>query len=262
MQLKSKMVGIAASAAMLLFPVMAMASTDITNLTLDGSPNATVDEGSTVNGAVTYDITSNDDVESASWQVIGSGLPKTCENIDDHLNSGTFDSSFEINTNGATEGTWDVKVVLYGTNDEGANQNCEGAGDDTMTFTDRLTINADSTNDNNGNNSNGNTGGNSIQKQIDSLAASVKGLADAFAKFLSGAVTPPAPATSAACTAYSQAVSGAMQGTTNSANIRLQGFLLSQGASIPALAAGASFGFWGPQTEAARSGFVANNHCI
>ncbi len=71
----------------------------------------------------------------------------------------------------------------------------------------------------------------------------------------------PVPTTSAACTAYAQAKAGAQMGVTNSANVRLQGFLLSQGASIPALAAGASFGFWGPQTESARAIFVSTNNC-
>ncbi len=73
--------------------------------------------------------------------------------------------------------------------------------------------------------------------------------------------TPPAPTTSAVCTAYAQANVGTQLGVYNSANIRLQGFLLSQGASIPALAAGASFGFYGNQTAAAVAWFQGLNHC-
>lgn len=251
-----KIIGIVASGIMFAFPVLALASTSITNLTLDGGANATVDEGSSVNGKLTYDITSNDDVESLSWQVIGSGIPKTCENIDDRLNSGTFDSTFEIDTNGASTGTWDVKVTLYGTNDEGVNNLCEGSGDDTMTFTNRLTINPDNTTDNNGNNgNNGNSG------KTDPMAAVLAALQAILAKLTAAPVVPPTPVANAVCTAYAQAAAGSMPGVRNDANVRLQGFLLSQGAQIPALAAGASFGFDGPQTEAARSGFVAQNHC-
>ncbi len=71
----------------------------------------------------------------------------------------------------------------------------------------------------------------------------------------------PVPTTSAACTAYAQANAGAQMGVTNSANVRLQGFLLSQGASIPALAAGASFGYFGSQTASAVAWFNGLNHC-
>lgn len=73
--------------------------------------------------------------------------------------------------------------------------------------------------------------------------------------------TPPTPTTSASCTAYAAANAGTMMNVKNDANVRLQGFLLSQGASIPALAAGASFGFFGPQTQSAVSWFQAANHC-
>lgn len=84
---------------------------------------------------------------------------------------------------------------------------------------------------------------------------------------LKAALTPPTPTvptptTSAVCVAYTQASAGAVQGVVNSANVRLQGFLLYQGASIPALAAGASFGFFGPQTMAAQQIFLATNHCL
>lgn len=79
---------------------------------------------------------------------------------------------------------------------------------------------------------------------------------------LTASTTPTAPVVSASCAAYAQANVGTMFGVKNDANVRLQGFLLSQGMSIPALAAGAAFGFDGQQTEAARATFVNANHCI
>lgn len=78
---------------------------------------------------------------------------------------------------------------------------------------------------------------------------------------LTAALKPAVPVVSPVCTAYTTAALGSMPGTTSSANVKLQGFLLSQGASIPALAAGAAFGFDGPQTEAARASFKAVNSC-
>lgn len=69
------------------------------------------------------------------------------------------------------------------------------------------------------------------------------------------------PTVSASCVAFATAMNGAVMGVNNDANVRLQGFLLSQGASIPALKAGASFGFYGTQTAAAVSWFNGANHC-
>lgn len=73
--------------------------------------------------------------------------------------------------------------------------------------------------------------------------------------------TPPAPTVSTACANFALKSAGAVLGTTNSANVKLQGFLLSEGASIPALAAGAAFGFYGPQTASAVAWFNGVNHC-
>lgn len=98
----------------------------------------------------------------------------------------------------------------------------------------------------------------------DALSQLSKEIADLMAK-LSGPVTPPTPVVSPACTAFSAAMNGAVQGQSQkyagAPNVKLQGFLLSQGESIPALAAGAAFGFYGVQTSAAVAAFNASNHC-
>jgi len=73
--------------------------------------------------------------------------------------------------------------------------------------------------------------------------------------------TPATPVTSTKCAALAEHMGGAMFGVKNQANVTLQGYLLGEGASIPALAAGASFGFWGPQTQAALVAFKAANGC-
>lgn len=96
------------------------------------------------------------------------------------------------------------------------------------------------------------------QSAIDALTAQIAALAKLVTPG-SGSTTP-APV-SAVCTAYAQANAGTQMNVVSSANVRLQGFLLSQGASIPALAAGAAFGFYGPQTQAAVGWFQASNHC-
>jgi hypothetical protein len=73
--------------------------------------------------------------------------------------------------------------------------------------------------------------------------------------------TPVVPVVSSACSQLTHFMAGAVQGVRNSANIKLQGFLLSQGMEIPALAAGAAFGFYGPQTGAALVSFESMNQC-
>lgn len=72
---------------------------------------------------------------------------------------------------------------------------------------------------------------------------------------------PTAPAPSTACATLATKLIGTVDNTYNDANIRLQGYLLSEGASIPALAAGASFGYKGVQTRAAVSAFVISHNC-
>lgn len=108
--------------------------------------------------------------------------------------------------------------------------------------------------------SGGSVGGSnlSIAEQI---ANAFKSMKDYIDDKLKAAPVTPAPTVSAACTAYAQANAGTMMNVKNDANVRLQGFLLSQGAVIPALAAGASFGFYGPQTQSAVSWFQNGNHC-
>lgn len=77
-----------------------------------------------------------------------------------------------------------------------------------------------------------------------------------------GVGSTPAPSQSASCVALSAKMAGTMDNTYNESNVRLQGFLLSEGSDIPALKAGASFGYKGTQTNAAVSMYKINHGCI
>lgn len=79
--------------------------------------------------------------------------------------------------------------------------------------------------------------------------------------FLASLTKPTPPAVAPECTAYVAAKAGTMMGVYSDANSALQGFLLSQHLSIPALKAGAAFGFYGPQTQNAESQFLATHKC-
>lgn len=82
-----------------------------------------------------------------------------------------------------------------------------------------------------------------------------------LAQLTTPATTTPPVVVSSACSQLAQAMVGTQFGVSNSANIALQGFLLFQHQSIPALAAGAAFGFEGQQTLAALSSFKMQNNC-
>lgn len=72
---------------------------------------------------------------------------------------------------------------------------------------------------------------------------------------------PTAPAPSSACASLNSKLSGTIDNTYNDANARLQGFLISEGIDIPAIRAGASYGYKGPQTRAGVASFQVSNHC-
>ena len=72
----------------------------------------------------------------------------------------------------------------------------------------------------------------------------------------------PAPTVSTACTTLAAKMVGAQYGVTNSANGKLQGFLIGEGYNIPLLQANqAPFGFWGSQTQSAVLVFKTANSC-
>lgn len=91
-----------------------------------------------------------------------------------------------------------------------------------------------------GSNTGGSTGGQSFKDQFCAAFPTFPGC---------GATAPaPVPATDAACAAFTAANAGTQPNVYSDANVALQGFLLSQHMSIPALKAGAAFGFYGNQT--------------
>lgn len=69
------------------------------------------------------------------------------------------------------------------------------------------------------------------------------------------------PVANAKCVTLATKLAGTVYGANAPANVVLQGYLLSEGASIPALTAGAAFGFYGSQTAAAVTWFKATNAC-
>lgn len=242
----------------MLLPMAASAATNITFINFPNSgPNATVAAGDSVDTKVTFGLTNSSELESMSQQIVDNngndiGMPEVCFDVADRVVAGTFTRTGNFDTTGGTEGTFGIRVRGYGVTGPGTDNNCGGTVNDNQYFSNRLTLTEDQNTGSNANNTGGGSSTNTGSSMPSWLAALIAVLKPS---------TPTTPTPSGVCASYAQAAAGAVQGVRNSANIRLQGFLLSQGAEIPALAAGASFGFFGPQTLAAQQSFVGTNHC-
>lgn len=135
----------AAIAAPLFIAGTALAATNITFVTLNGGPNATIPLGQTAQANVTYNLTGGTDSESMSWQIVdnagNAALPPTCIDISDRTTAGTYNTSFPIGTGGQTEGTWRIRVKSYGDNSVGVDNQCNPNDlNDTFTTSEILTI--------------------------------------------------------------------------------------------------------------------------
>lgn len=225
-----------------------MASGNLTYLTVDGKTNTTVDVGSSVDARITFETTASTDVESASWELVGSGLPQKCVDIDDHITNGTFTAPFQIDTTGATEGTWDVMIRLYGDDGPDASNLCEVTDQvDSQPFTDRITV-VDTNNDNQGGNSNS-SGGNS---SIAVLQAQINALKDMVAALVAKLNAPP--------TSSNPPKPCPPVGVPT---VQLQAWLMANGYAAGFNAAGvyAPTGFYGPITASAvaQASFACNS---
>lgn len=141
-----KFAGMATVVAGLAFPTLALASANTNQVTLNGGPNATVPLGHTVQGNVNVTLTSGTDWESFSYQIVdnvgNAALPPVCIDSSDHTTGGVYNSSFPIGTGGQSEGTWAVRIRLYGDTGVGVDNQCNRPSDllDTFTSPEILTI--------------------------------------------------------------------------------------------------------------------------
>lgn len=209
--------------------------------------------GSTVSATFHVVIPANQVVENIQTDVIGDNLAPVCVSVggDLGLQEGTRDVTVQVKLPPNT-GTYTLEVkgagIYGGIRSIDCNDNVVG----TASFGGALRT-VDSTGSTSGGSTSG-SGAFGFSSFADFVAALKASLG------LGGATTPPAT-TSAVCAAYAKANAGTQANVYNDANVRLQGFLLSEGASIPALKAGASFGFYGNQTTAAVGWFNSINHC-
>ncbi len=268
-----KIISILATAAFAVLPTMAFASTSITNLTFDGNPNIPNGvAGQSSDATLWVTLSSNSDaVESVSYEFPGSGLPYQCVAINPaDVQAGQYSIDLN-NTDGSNPGfilpneagSWPVLVKTFKATTPFPNVNvgCTGSPDATRTFHSVVNVensNVNTSNSNSTTNTSLNNVNSSLQTLVNTLTAEVNALLHP--------TTTPAIVTTSSTSGTCAQLAGAMIGTQmnvyNNANQVLQGFLLFQHESIPALAAGASFGYFGPQTQAALTSFKAQYGCM
>lgn len=266
---KAKIAGLIAGGLFLAAPFTALAAADLTFITFDGHANVSVEQGDDVEAKTTYDITSSTDVESLSWELVGSDLPETCVNIQDRIADGTFTTEFDIDTTGASEGTWDVRVRLFGDNGPDASNLCEDTDSvDSQLFTDRITV-EDNTDDNqnDGDDDDGNVGssGGGSGSGSNGLTSSIDALIALITKLLAGGTVTPVPTTPTVnpqCTLYNTSYAHVTFGSTGPQVAALQSFLMAHGHVIPLISSGAAApGYYGAQTAQAVAAFKVVNSC-
>lgn len=227
---------------------MSASAASITNVVYqNGDVTIQGTAGQSVSGSVRIVVPANEEVEFVEFDIISDNLAPVCMAVN-RLQENTHnvnipsDVKFPPNT-----GTYNLQVRTSGIFGGLAAVDCVSNNNGSNSFNNSVrTVSSSSTV--------GNTTGSQSWMEAQ-IAMLMKLIAD-----MKPATPAPAPV-NAKCAALATKTAGAMYGTRNSANIVLQGFLLSEGANIPALAAGAAFGFYGDQTASALSVFKAANSC-
>ena len=240
-----KVAGFVAGASMLAVAAPAMAAS-FTNVEFqNGDVTVQGSGGSTVNATFRVVIGPGEVVEKIQTDVTSDGLAPVCTDVGGSLGlqEGTHNITLPIKLPPNT-GTYTLNVQGSGIFGGFATVDCTSNVVGSASFGSALKVVANGS-------STGDLGGDEPSWLAALMALLTK---------LTGNDTTP-PATNAKCTELNAKLVGTMDNTYNDANVRLQGFLLSEGASIPALKAGASFGYKGNQTNSAISWFKATNQC-
>ncbi len=262
----NKVLGVIAATAAFVLPLAASASTTQNFLLLDGLTSETVSSNSTVDLNLQFTNTGNSTAQSALVEIPGSGFPSECIDIVDQNQIGIHTTDFTVNTEGATEGQWPVKITLFGINrvsngSQPTDSDCTTGSSGTHTFNNQLTIsdvqNTGNTVNNTGNGGvNGGTVGSTgtESSDISNLIALIKA-------WFSAQASSSAPVANSTCTQLAQLDVGVAMGSMGPSVSNLQVFLMSHGGSIPALMNGVPYGYFGSQTQGALFQVKSLNGC-
>lgn len=225
---------IIASVLALALPVLGMAAT-VTNVTFsNGDVTISAPVNSTVTGKLHTIVPPN---EVGQWLGVKvDGLAEQCTAIS--ISEGTTDVPFSV-LNAPNTGTYNFTYRIAG----------RWGGIPSVDCNDNVIV--------------GNTVGSAV-KATASGSTVVGGSTnlEALIAALIAKIGAANPAPSSSCTTLNLKMVGTSAGVYSPANVQLQGYLLSEGESIPALTAGASFGFFGTQTQGAVSHFRVVHGCM
>jgi len=242
----TKIIGLAVGASLLLGAGVASAAS-ITNIEFQNGDVAIQGTGgSTVTAKVRIVVGINEVVEKIQTDVLSDNLAPICVDVggDKGLEEGTHFVDLQVKLPPNT-GTYTLAVQGSGVYGPLETVDCTSNVVATASFSSALKVVSGS---------GGTVGGSDKPSWLDALVASI------IAAVKPTAPTPPVAST--ACSTLATKMVGTMDNTYNQANIMLQGYLLSEGMSIPALAAGASFGYKSVQTNTALSQYKTMKGCI
>lgn len=249
--------GLVITGLSLALPMAAMAAT-FSNVQFDnGDVTVSGTGGSTVNAKFHIIVPVGQVIEYIQTDVIGDSLAPVDTSVGGSLGlqEGTHDVTVSV-TLPPNTGTYTLNVKgagIYG-GVRAVSADDASAVTSTGSFGSALRVVADSDNTTN------NGGGSTAPTWLSALLAQIQAQTAAILASINSHAAPVTPAPAGVC-ADLAAYGNLYQGATGQQVVQLQGLLLSKGASIPALAAGASFGYFGPQTAAALASVKSTNHC-
>ncbi len=258
-----------AAVAALALPALTSAMT-VTNVLFDnGAGNVGVNGGEQVTMHAFVTSATNENVQSVFVKFPGAGglaQQGQCYTVNPPKLGESPVNGWDVSvpvTAPQYEGSWPVVVAIHGINGNGDatdSQCTESAVTTSPQFDNRVIVSGNLSTGTLTTNSGGTgTSGGGVTGSLSALIAQLGALIASLSSHPT--TTPPTTNTSTACTQLNTLLAQASAGTRSTANSKLQGFLLFQGESIPALAAGASFGFFGTQTQNAVSMFELQNSC-
>lgn len=222
----------------------------ITDLTIGGNPNITGTVNQNVTVRVRAELGFGEDVESVMTNFLEDDLAPVCFDVQDEISEGIREFDVRVKLP-RSSGNYDLEVTTFGLSGAGTSQDCQ-PGDENggpTEFDDQFTVvyNNDSTSGSGSGNtvqsggassSNGNSNDQKLQSLIDLITLWI------------AKMTPPT-GTGGGGTALCPAVvlSSLSIGSTGPQVVQLQSWLMSHGYPIPALSAGAAYGYYGPQTS-------------
>jgi len=233
--------------------VTVVSAASITNVEFsNGDVTVQGTAGQNIGGKVRVVVGPSEVVEKMEFDILGDNLAPVCVDVggDKGLEEGTHfvqnpgDLKFPPNT-----GTYTLAVKGSGIYGAFKTVDCTTNVVGSASFSGAVkTVGVNS-------NNNSSVGSESLYQQLLTMIGLLKAQVD-------GLVNPVVPVASDKCNTLSTKLVGTMDNTYNNANVKLQGYLLSEGLQIPALEAGSAFGYKGSQTNSALLAYKSLHQCI